>query len=120
MNAHQTYVANVIENLTAAEVAALVAQPPGNRAAVGGADKIHEMVMAHATDETMVTWAELLAEAASTKREEAWAPTWALPIAAMIFDIDMPEEAEQDGEPDGAPASVSTIGHAAEAAAEAA
>jgi hypothetical protein len=93
MNAHQRYVANTLANLTAAEVAALVACPPGNRSSSLGVAEIHEMVTTYATVETKAVWADLLAEAASVPRGEGWAPTWALPISRMIFDLPAPEDA---------------------------
>lgn len=94
MNAHQRYVANIIHNLTPAEVAALVACPPGNRSTALGVTEIHDMVTSYATDETRVAWADLLADAAAQPRQDGWAPTWSLPISRMIFEIDVPDEAE--------------------------
>lgn len=119
MNAHQTYVANVIENLTAAEVAAScsAARQPGRRRR-GRQDPRDGDGPRHRRNHGDLGRA-VGRGGQRTKREEG-GHDLGLPIAAMIFDIDMPEEAEQDGEPDGAPASVSTIGHTAEAAAEAA
>lgn len=92
MNAHQRYVANTIAALHPHEVATLVACPPGNRSAALGVAEIHDMVQTYATDATKAAWADLLAEAASVPRGDGWAPTWALPISRMIFDLPAPEE----------------------------
>ena len=92
MNAHQRYVANTIAALAPAEVAALVACPPGNRSSTLGVDAVHEMVQTYATDATKAAWADLLAEAAGVKRASEWPATWALPISRMIFDLPALEE----------------------------
>lgn len=93
MNAHQRYVANILTHLTPADVAALVACPPGNRSQSLGVTEIHDMVVTYATDTTKAAWADLLAAAADEARQEGWAPTWALPISRMIFDLPAPDEA---------------------------
>jgi hypothetical protein len=87
MTAHQRYVANTIHGLTPAEVAALVACPPGNRSSALGVDAIHQMVMDYATVETKGEWADLLANAAGVDRDREWPATWSLPISRMIFEL---------------------------------
>jgi hypothetical protein len=93
VNAHQRYVANTIHALAPAEIAALVACPPGHRSSTLGVTEIHEMVTTYADDPTKAAWADLLAEAAAVPRGDGWAPTWALPISRMIFDLPAPEDA---------------------------
>jgi hypothetical protein len=95
MNAHQRYVANTLASLKPAEVAALVACPPGNRSATLGVAAIHEMVTTYATDESKAEWADLLAKAAATPREKEWLATWSLPIFLMMKDLPVADEQDE-------------------------
>lgn len=96
----QGYVATQIAALDAADVAALIAEPPKGKALQVSAQKIHEMVTGpHGTPETKMAWGLLLAKAASVPKKPGWPSTWALPISQMIFDLPAPEEpARADGQ----------------------
>lgn len=94
MNAHQRYVANILNQLDPDSLAALVACPPGNRSSAKSAADIHGWVKDYATPETRLAWAELLAQASAVKPKGDWPSTWWTAISDMIFDIDLPAEAQ--------------------------
>lgn len=95
MNAHQRYIANLIANLTPANVAQWVAEPPSGRSQQMSATELHALVLEHGDEVVKGAWVELLAEAADpANRDPKWVPQWATPIAAMIFALPAPDEAE--------------------------
>lgn len=95
MNAHQRYIANLIANLTPANVAQWVAEPPSGRSQAMSAAELHALVLEHGDDAIQGAWVELLADAADpVNKDPKWVPQWAAPIASMIFDLPAPEVAE--------------------------
>ena len=89
MNAHQTYVQNLVKKYTPDQIAALIGMKRAN--AVKGsyktAKEIHEMVKDFATPTTVVAWSELLAAATLVPTGEGWREGWEMDIIDLMREL---------------------------------
>ena len=99
MNAHQTYVANLVKKYPPEQIAKMIAVgKTSNASKAKTTADIHQAVLDYGTPDTVTAWSELLARTAAVRSQEGWDEGWELRLMDMIRDLPLAGEGENVAE----------------------